>query len=514
VTKAKILYRYIFTELLSPFALGLLVFTFILLMNRILKLMDLIINKGMGIGEVVLLLFYMLPSFLIITIPMAILLAILIALGRLSSDSEIIAMKASGISLYQLLPPFAVFCVAGFLFTNLITLYLLPKGNHAFRTHILDLAQQHSEASLEPGVFNDYIDGMVIYIDGFDIKQKRIKGVLVSDRRDPKLPVLISGQEGIILSGHDNRGILLKLFNGSIHSYDKNTHSYQYAVFKTYDMKVRMEGSQEARKLKRREMGVGSLWQLSNEKIAQGKRDARIGVEIHKRFAFPFGCLVFGILGVPLGVFWRRGGKAYGFVLSIIIVFLYYIVLNIGESMAKSGYLFAFMGMWLPNILLGGLGVYLFRKVAREEQWFMEILASELIMPVFQGIRETFAGKSTGFSKKPKQGLLWLTSGAQTIKQQFFQRLAEVRRRSPYGDLVDFDREQQNQNGQQDKQPLLPFLNEEKEQEVVLYRGNTASKVFHKPQCKQYNSKNCTEVFTSRQEAKKAGFRPCRQCRP
>ena len=124
--KPKILHKYIFYELASPFALGLLVFTFILLMNKILRLVDLLVNKGVSLVEVCTLIGYLMPSFLVLTLPMAILLAILIALGKFSSDAELMAMKASGVSLYQLLPPFVILCVAGFFPRRSIS-FLCPK---------------------------------------------------------------------------------------------------------------------------------------------------------------------------------------------------------------------------------------------------------------------------------------------------------------------------------------------------------------------------------------------------
>lgn len=366
--KRKIFFWYIFKELLSSFALGLLIFTFVLLMNRILRLMDMVINKGIGIGEVSTLLLFLLPSLLVLTIPMSILLAVLIVLGKLSADSEIIAMKASGISLYQMLPPFALLCILGFLVTNLLTLYLLPKGNYAFKDYITELATKHSGASLEEGVFNDAFEGMVIYINKFNREENRINGILVSDRRDPEFQNVIVAKDGIILAEPENAGVIFRLFNGSLHRLDHRSKSYHYALFDTYEMNVKLEGSGEERKLKYRELSIKDLFKLSSEREKTKKSSTRINAEIHQRFAFPFACLVFGLLGVPLGVYWRRGGRSYGFVLSIVIVFLYYLFLNIGENLAKSGYLFAFMGIWMPNVILGVLGIYLFRKVAREEQ--------------------------------------------------------------------------------------------------------------------------------------------------
>ncbi len=371
--RRKILFRYTIKELFSPFVLGLLIFTFILLMNKILKLMDMVINKGVGIGEVGTLILFLMPSLLVMTIPMSILLAILICLGKFSGDSEITAMKASGISLHQMLPPFAVFCVFGFVLTSVLTLYLLPRANYTFRNHLFELAKKYSEATLEEGVFNDSFEGMVIYVNRFDRQKNRINGILISDKKDPDLPTVIVAEEAKIFSDPETGGFLFKLFKGSLHRLDRKSKSYQYAVFNTYEMNLQLEGPEDERKLKKREMGIGELMQISRDRKKTGRSSARIDVEIHKRFAFPFACLVFGLLGVSLGVTWRRGGRSYGFVFSIVIVFLYYLLLSIGENLAKSGYVFPFMGIWMPNVVLGIFGLTLFRKVAREEpvplQW-------------------------------------------------------------------------------------------------------------------------------------------------
>lgn len=393
VIKRKILFGYIFKELLSPFSLGLFVFTFILFMNKILRLMDMIVNKGVGLGEVISLMGLLLPSLLVLTIPMSILLAILIVLGRLSADSEMIAMKASGISLHQTLLPFAVFCVLGFLLTNFLTLQALPEGNRAFRSRLFEIVKKHSEANLEQGVFNDTFEGMVVYINGFNRKEKRIDGILVSDRREPNLPVVLVAENAIILSEPEKMRMVFKLFNGSLHRLDRQSMSYQYALFNTYEMNINLETSEEKRKIKYREMGLKELIKLSRERQRNKKSSTKIDIEIHQRFAFPFACIVFGLLGVPLGSCWRRGGRSYGFVLSIGIVFIYYLVLNIGENLAKSGYLFAFMGIWMPNVILGSLGIYLFRKVAREEPIPLQWIGAEYLKPAFEKIKQWFLKK-------------------------------------------------------------------------------------------------------------------------
>lgn len=363
----KILFRYIGTELLSPFCLGLFVFTFVLLMNKIVQLMELVITRGVGLSGIAALVVYLLPSFLVLTLPMAVLLSVLIALGKLSSDSELIALKASGVSLYQMVPPFAVFCLGGCLLTAVLTLYLLPRGNDAFKQQALALARQHSEAAITEGVFCEAIDDMVLYINRFDRRHRRVRGILVSDRRDQESQRIIIAREGTIESRADGEALMFHLFSGSLHWYDRRAGSYQYAVFDSYEMNIPLRTADiGVRERKSREMGLRELLKTARAHRDAGESSVRQMVELHQRLAFPLACLVFGLLGVPLGVSWRRGGRSYGFVVSIVVVFLYYMLLNVGENLAKSGYIPAGVGMWMPNVLFGGLGIYLFRTVSRE----------------------------------------------------------------------------------------------------------------------------------------------------
>ncbi len=379
---------------MSPFFLGLFVFTFILLMNKVLYLMDLVVNKGIPFGDVCFLVLYLLPSFLVLIIPVSVLLAILIALGKFSSDAEVIAMKASGISLMQMLPPFAAVCCIGFLLTGLLTLYLLPKGNRAFKYHLIELAQTYSAANLEQGVFNEPFEDMTIYAQAYDPQEQKIDGILIADKRDPNLHLLIAADKGIIISEPENMLLRFRLFDGSLHRYKIKGGSYEYGVFDTYEMKVSMRVMEEERsEVEYREMSLGALFRLARERKQRGDSAVRIGVEVHQRFAFPFACLVFGILGVPLGVYWRRGGRAYGFVLSIFIVFLYYLLLSTGENLAKSGLLFPWMGIWLPNVLLGALGIYVFRKVSRDQPMPLAWILSGYVEPFFEKILSRFMKK-------------------------------------------------------------------------------------------------------------------------
>ncbi len=443
--------------------------------------MDLIVNKGVGISEVAALIAYLLPSFLVLTIPMSVLLAILIALGRFSADSEVVAMKASGISLFQMIPPFMVFCFIGFLFTNVLTLSLLPRGNAALKQQLVAFAKKNTTAGMEAGVFKDTFKDVVFYFNDYDRKKNLIKGIFISDKRDSKRPSEISGEKAKLFFIEDNSKILLRIFNGSLHSLNKTSGDYQYLLFKSYELEVNLDLPQKKRRIKYREMGLFDLVRALKEKKASPK----IGIEIQQRLAFPFACLVFGILGLPLGVYWRRGGKAYGFVLSILIVFSYYILLSFGENLAKNGYVSAFVGIWLPNVVFGVFGIFLFRKTAREEQFFMQKELQNMMIDLLDWTKEKFKKKR----KKLKEPEPLISTGyVKAVQKELFK-----------DEIVKTEKKQVKQNIQK---------------EETVYLGNLISESFHKPGCRHYHNKNCTESFTNREDALKAGFKPCRKCKP
>ncbi len=395
-----ILSRYIFKELISPFLLALLIFSSVAVMAKIVDLMDMVINKGLAPGQVMLLVLYVLPSLLVYTVPMSVVLAVLIALGRLSADAEIIALKASGISLYQLMPPFAVLCLTGFMLTALCSISLDPLGRRAFREHVEDVGVEHIAAGLEGGVFNNSIDGLVIYVQEFDPASLQVKNIMISDRRDPAQPVLIVAARGIILSDQNNLQLLFKLYDGTIHRTDA-AQKYEYAVFTTYQMRLLLADMAGAKKkpLKQREMSLYSLFTQARERKSQGLPFLGETTEINKRFALPFACLVFGLLGLSLGVYLRRGGRAGGFMISLVIVTLYYLLLNLGEEISKGGHVHPAIGMWMPNAAMGTMAIYLFYKTADEKPFPLGRLYAKKCAPFFAAAAEKLISRINRLTK-------------------------------------------------------------------------------------------------------------------
>lgn len=365
----KILHRYLLRELLTPFGLGLTIFTFVLLMARLLKLIELVVNRGLPAIQILELLAYLLPAFLEVTLPMAMLLAILVAFGRLSADAELVAMRSSGVSLYQLLPPVATFVLGCALVTLALSLVGRPWGNRSMRDALWDIAQTHAAAGLKAQVFNDEFPGLVIYAEQIDGLQGRLRHVLISDERDPKQRNIIFAREGAMVSDETAHTVTLRLLNGAIHSTDPDTRSDYQTDFESYDVNLDLrQALADAERTEDRpaEMTLEQLDATIARKAEAAEPFGTELVEWHRKFAIPFACIVFGLVGVPLGIERSRAVKSRGFAVSLAVIFAYYILLSAGQGLAQQERIPAVIGLWTPNVVFAGLGVALLRRAARE----------------------------------------------------------------------------------------------------------------------------------------------------
>lgn len=361
----KTLYFYIFREIPPPFLIGMATFTFMLLMGRFLRLAEMVVEKGVPLSDVLRMISYLLPSFWLYTIPMALLLAVLLAFGRLSGDSEVTAMKSCGISLYGMLPPpvlFALLCCVGCVW---ISLYAVPWGNLAFKKLVIDVAQSKAGVVLKERVFNDAFPGLVVYTENFDQKRQTMEGVIIHDQRNPRDPATIFAKEGALLADPREKSIEFHLKEGSIHR-NEGKKGYRLVEFQGYDLRVALAQGEKKAEKSESEM---TLAELSHpKKGTTAKQALSMQLEYHSRLALPFSCFVFTLLAMPLGIQNRRSGKAAGFSLSIGVLLLYYIALSGFKTMGERGVLTPLLACWGPNLVFLAFGAYLFRKAATEEQ--------------------------------------------------------------------------------------------------------------------------------------------------
>jgi LPS export ABC transporter permease LptF/LPS export ABC transporter permease LptG len=377
--------RYILKEIIPPFLIGLVVYSFVLLMNQILLLSELMIARGVPFRTVLNLLFYLIPSVLAFTVPMAVLMGILAGLSRLSSDAEITAFKTLGISYKRLLLPVFVFSVLGFIATSFLTLFLAPRANYKWVQTFSESVVSRVQFSINPREFNDSIPNTVLFIQDIT-PEMDWKNIFVYFATPPEEPKVILSREGRLNFYPEERRATIELFDGMIHSYPINEkENYRITSFGHYEEELNVEEAFPAVSAKKRvrEKDIKELWKDSREikqelseltpeqkqmAVFQLKKRESIShwIEIHKKIALPFACFIFALLGLPLGAFTKKGGRTSGFTLSIGIILVYYILITAGEQVAMEGRISPFMGMWMPNILFLAIGVYAFVLSVRE----------------------------------------------------------------------------------------------------------------------------------------------------
>lgn len=385
-----ILTRYIIKEMLGPTLLGFAFYTFIILMRNLFDFAEMIIERSLPLATVFRLLALSLPNIIVLTVPMSLLFGILIAIGRLSADSEIIAMQSAGVPMRKIYRPVLYFSLAIFMVNLYLMNFVLPQGNSALQGLQRELFTTSAEQAIQPRVFYDQIENLLIYINDVS-PDGRWKGVFVSDTTDPDNHNIIVASSGSLSLVEKDKQLWLDLENVRTHVVTPGKPD-QYRVSSNASQRFLLRDRfGETRRVSAakmyRSMTIAELFdQYWRTDIAPIDRRI-IQVEIHKKFSFPFACLSFGILGLPLGISNRRGGKSSGFTLSIGIILFYYILINNGEEMAIAGSVHPAIAMWLPNILLILFGMYLIQRTNSDHRGGRLALLAERAGRVFHRLR-------------------------------------------------------------------------------------------------------------------------------
>jgi lipopolysaccharide export system permease protein len=361
----RILTLYIIREITSLFLLGILVFTLILLMGRLIKLTDLVISRGVPMADISRMILYLMPSFLVFTIPMAFLLAVLLAFGRLSADNEITVMKSGGLSLVQIMPPVLLCAMVAVLLTLAASIIGVPWGNTAFKRISFEMLKQNVAATIREKVFWDEIPGIILYTDHYDEQNRTLKGIIIHDSRDQARPMTIFAAAGKVGCTPNQQDICLVLDNGSIHAAGKGDE-YRLVNFGEYVLTVAGPGREGGIGRNELDMGIGELRRQINDPATPKATRFKQTTELQSRFAFPFASLVFAVVAVPLGIQNRRSGKSAGFSVSIGILLAYYVLLSLLRTLAERGTLPAGLALWLPNMIFLAVGCYCLRMASLE----------------------------------------------------------------------------------------------------------------------------------------------------
>ncbi|MEO7794492.1 MAG: LptF/LptG family permease [Thermoanaerobaculia bacterium] len=357
--------RYVLGEIVGPLGLGFLVYTFILLLQFLFSSAEMIIRRGLPASVVGRLVLYSLPNIVVLTIPMALLLGVLVGIGRLASDSELVALRSTGTSIYRLLRP--VLLLSGILtvITGVLMIYLLPQGNRSVSRLYLDILTRTVAQQVEPRVFYNEWQGKVLYIFESSARNEDWKGVFLADSVPSERQEVIVARRGKLLVEDEGERVVLQLSDAIKHSFDFHSPKrYETSRHETLRIVLRdrflsTERARIATRRGPRELELGELRKLARDISAtpEQRRIARVGV--HKMFAIPVACLVMGLISLPLGFTNRHGGRSSGFAISIGIIVAYYVLLSQGEDAARLGKLSPGFAIWLPDLLLLVIGVVL-----------------------------------------------------------------------------------------------------------------------------------------------------------
>ena len=372
-----IIYRYIFREFLPPFGINLVFLTFIFLMTRILDITNLVVNYRLSLWKIVLLIVYTMPYFLEFVIPMSIMMAVLLTFLRLSGDNEIVALKSGGVSIYRLLPPVFFFCLLGWLLTSFMAIYGLPWGRLSLKELSYNVASANVGIALKERTFNDGFKDIMLYVGRIDMKNNRLINVFIEDQRTENVVSTVVAPSGKLLSDAENYKFHMRLFDGAINQVNLAEKAARTVKFDTYDISldlkralVRARGGPKDEE----EMSLSELRQAIRQVV---KKDAQFYLtlmEFHKKFSIPFSCFVLGLLAVPLGIQSKASTRSYGIGLGLAFFLIYYIMLSAGWVFGEAGIYPPLIGMWVPNIVMGAIGLYILKKTTKERSVRIDLL--------------------------------------------------------------------------------------------------------------------------------------------
>src|ERR1700690_2417565 len=356
----RILTRYILREITGAALIGIAVFTFVLFTRDLGRILELVVRNSAPFPSVAEIFFFTVPVALTYTIPMGVLVGILIGLSRLAADSEITAMRASGLGVWYFLRVISIFVLVAWLLALGNSVYLAPRSLAALGELEDNLKSSQASFEVQPRVFYEGFPKLILYVQ--DVKAMSggalWKGVFLADLTDPAAPRISLARQGLLVSQGADR-LDLHLIDGSTHEVPdpRNPDQYQISTFQTTDIPLQIpaaQNSQEHEPISLSEIRFADL--LPSAGTADPVTRRWHLIEYHRRLALPTACLVLAMVGIPLGLSSKKRGQSSGFVLTILLVFLYYSISLIGVSFAKQGHLSPAAGVWLADFmfLLGG----------------------------------------------------------------------------------------------------------------------------------------------------------------
>lgn len=364
------LYKYIVNEIWPTFLACLFVSVFIVVTTKMLSITDLVVAKGVPLAQVVWMVVYLLPDIIAFALPAASLIAVVLAFLRLSVDSEIIALKSTGISLYQILPPVVLLSCIGLLIAIVISFIGVPWGNSSFKHLIYQIAESKADLGIKERVFSEPLNNVVFYVNHYSEQEKEMEDVFVTDSRDKSVTNTIIAEKGRVFFHPEEKIITLRFKNGTIFVVEKDLQSGRTIKFKTYDLNIGLRDIMAALASRRKSPKEMTAGELMRELRAVPKGEVEHNemiIELFEKFTIPLAVFLMGIIGMPLGSQLKGRGLSLGIGVSLTVFAIYYLCLAGVKNVCESGALPPVIGVWIPDLFLLIACIYLLRRVAREQ---------------------------------------------------------------------------------------------------------------------------------------------------
>ena len=361
----RILTRYILGEILSHALIGCALFTFILFMRELPHILEMVVRNSSILTNVAEAFLFTLPNIFVVTIPMGVLVGVLLGLSRLAADSEIIAMRASGLGIGYFVRVASVVAVGGTILGLFNALYVAPRANQGLLNLDRILATQASY-EIEPRVFHEEFKNTVLYVQ--DVRSgtgaANWRQVFIADVTDPSMPKITTAASATVVSD-STTALLMRLRDGTEHEQPEAGQPQQYNISTfTVDDLPFTPAQQNEGHLGRVDTPIYALPLHELLSLSHGPDGKRFLIEANKRFSYPAACFVLMLVGVPLGVTSRRGGKSSAWVFTILLVCLYYSLSLFGTALGKQNWISAFVAVWLANLLFAAGGLFLLWQMA------------------------------------------------------------------------------------------------------------------------------------------------------
>lgn len=393
----RILTRYILGEVLSHTLIGCALFTFILFMPQLPRILEVVVRNSSTFTNVMEIFLFTLPNLFRVTIPMAVLVGILLGLSRLAADSEIIAMRASGLGIGYFVRVASIVAVAGTLIGLVNAVYIAPRANQAILDMQRDLETSQASYEIQPRVFYEDFRNRVLYVQ--DVRggtgAANWRQVFMADVSDPTTPLITTAASATVVNDSPQE-LLMRLRDGSEHeSSAGQSQQYNISTFTSTDLPLTLSQQSNVH-LGRMDTAIYALPMAALEKRTHGPDAKRFLIELHTRFAYPSACLVLMLVGVPLGVVSRRGGKSSGIVFTILLVLLYYVLSYTGIALSKQDKLPPSLGVWMANLLFAGAGIFLLWQMASGGRVLSAITGLTVRIPNLRPVAKPNGGHLSG----------------------------------------------------------------------------------------------------------------------